>query len=455
MGEDFKAVAALYDPLSDSAPAGEALENYHFTELQSTAAWERRDTGGPDPQKPPVFAKLRTQALGFLEKRTRDVRPLGRLVLAETGLSGCDGLARGMDLSAHWLVEHWDAVHPQDTENDGEFYERMEILSEQFSVVPLRMALEMAPLFAIPGLGNASLRTLSIAKGDAVAREDDVVIPPDSLKQVLVQHTESAEALQRAVTALTHVRDRADAVDAFLEDKEDVYEVDGFRRTVLAALRSLCDEAIATVAVFQEGGASPDPASEGPGDTAESGAGPDAASAPAAPGAQQGQSTPMAGPKTQEEAVALMDAIIRYYARAGRSSPIPIALIALRDLMEADFNVWVTQTARNGMEGAALDISKVEQGRLNEFLEAGDEDDRSDDEDDEEEGADHGRAPRIRDRESVKRGLDMVATFFAREEPSSPAPAYLRQLKALVDASFRDIMNIMVEDGEDPRLPLK
>lgn len=494
MNSVFTAEENLYKPISTVSPAGEAVEDYHFSNLDLLAAWPEREIGGPDPTQKPSFLKLKAQALGFLENRTRDIRPLGRLALAETGLSGCEGLARAMDLSAHWLTEYWNEIHPQDLDKDEEFTERMLLLSGQYPINHFALALDDAPLFTIPGFGDASLRTLRIAKDDVAARENDVTLPLESIRQVIIQHPESAEALKKAAQALNHVKQRIADLDSFLEGKPDVYRVDGFRRSVLASLQTLCDEALVLITFFSEPHSSEDTGVESgelsktelPDSTPSNGA--DTAITAA-------KLKPVASPTTRNDAIYLMDEIIRYYARNARSSPIPIALIALRDLMDADFNIWINKTARRGMEGAALQLSEVEAGRLSEFL--NDQNTSYDSDTSRLDLRDVKQAlsnleneiskieenalaepfaalsaeiealqpemieqssetkPRIQDREGVKHALDVTAGFFAQQEPSSPAPAYLRQLKALVDASFRDIVNIIIEDGEDPKLPLK
>jgi len=66
------------------------------------------------------------------------------------------------------------------------------------------------------------------------------------------------------------------------------------------------------------------------------------------------------------------------------------------------------------------------------------------------------RHSRITDRSGVKGALDAVAAYFEREEPSSPAPAYLRRLKSLVDARFAEIAReLMPDDGGEAKLRLE
>ena len=57
---------------------------------------------------------------------------------------------------------------------------------------------------------------------------------------------------------------------------------------------------------------------------------------------------------------------------------------------------------------------------------------------------------------AVKASLDQLAAFFEREEPSSPAPGYLRRLRGLVDARFPEIARDLIgEDGGDAKLRLE
>ena len=67
-----------------------------------------------------------------------------------------------------------------------------------------------------------------------------------------------------------------------------------------------------------------------------------------------------------------------------------------------------------------------------------------------------GRHSRISDRNGVKQSLDAVAAYFEREEPSSPAPAYLKRLRSLVDARFTEIAReLMPEEGGEAKLRLE
>ena len=231
----------------------------------------------------------------------------------------------------------------------------------------------------------------------------------------------------------------------------------------------------------------------------------------------------------------LIDDVLTFYARRGRSSPVPLGLIALRDLMAGDFNSWISKTASAGLGEAGIVISEVDASRLSSFasgeapaaaapadmpeldfdeidkaiyegetayaamdnalyqhqqtlppdegaeentvlaaelqsfraaldqilaakvaLQAGpkSENNVSEEGGNVTEGDD--RHSRITDRNGVKQALDAVAAYFEREEPSSPAPAYLRRLKSLVDARFTEIAReLMPEEGGEAKLRLE
>lgn len=53
----------------------------------------------------------------------------------------------------------------------------------------------------------------------------------------------------------------------------------------------------------------------------------------------------------------------------------------------------------------------------------------------------------VRSREDVIRSIDLICTYYARYEPSSPLPLLLERCKRLVDKSFMEIIEDLAPDG--------
>ena len=529
--------AAFYEPVSAEAPAGEALEFYHFAEMDQELAWPLNEFGRPDREQRPNFRAVRDAAKGFLKgtkdlKATRDVRPLLALMIAEGGDRGPAGLAEGADLAVAVCLGMWEAVHPgKEDEDDDEMMTRMEEMRKYLSPAIIGMAVEPVTIARSQRAGELSSRTFAIASNAVKPVGDEFAPPADALRMMVLDDEEVAGEVARAHAAYCHAAERLRALQAFVDENDDLDPLEA------GPVADRLQEMAGWLAPFADAsGAASAPVAEAGGEAASG-------EAPAAPGETAAPApraaAPIPGPKDQDEAFALLDSVLAFYAERGRSSPVPLGLLAIRDLTERDFNAWIQSTASNGLSRAGLNLSQVDASRLSEFKGAGGgaggggapadlsaldepfgELDSAvdklgytaaklpDPNAPAEEGAEApppvdpytievlleavdkikasfgalreakealsaGRAvdagdgggeaaggdaghSRITDRGDVKMALDAIAGYFEREEPSSPAPNYLRRLRGMVDARFADIAReLMEEDGGDAKLKLE
>lgn len=521
----FRYDEKYYQPVSAESPTGTAVEFYHFAEMDQDLAWPVNDFGRPDPDERPNFRAVREKALGFLDgskeiPATRDVRPMLALAIAEAGDKGPVGFAKALDLFVSTSMSHWEAIHPQkEDDDDDELMTRMEEIRKYLNPTVISLAVESVGIARSPRVGDLTTRTFGIATTKVSPREGEFAPNAEALTTLLSEEDDVRTSIGEALAAYRSATEQLRTFEAFLESHPDVDPVD------LAGIAEALEKQAAFIEPFLD----------------ESGEGGTATGADAgndgqidAVGGVAMSSAPISGPNTLPEAMELLDDVLRFYARSGRSSPVPLGLIALRDLMAGDFNTWINQTVSSGLSEAAINLSGVDASRLSSFasgdapaaaapvsidldfseinraisdaeeayygldvglnelrqklppeegesestvlvsefealrtaldqiratkreIEAGPTaqvDDSQSSNNALEGDAHHSR---ITDRSGVKVALDAVAAYFEREEPSSPAPAYLRRLRSLVDARFTDIAReLMPEDGGEAKLRLE
>ena len=521
----FRYDEKYYEPVSADSPTGKSVEFYHFAEMDQELVWTVNDFGRPDPAQRPNFRAIRDMACGFLDgssdiPATRDVRPMLALAIAEAGDKGPIGFAKALDLFISTAMSHWEALHPQkEDDDDDELMTRMEEMRKYLNPAVLSLAVESVGIARSPRVGDLTTRTFAIATTKVSPREGEFAPNAEALTTLLSEEEEARAGIVEAQAAYRYAIDRLNTFEAFLEGHPDLDPVD------LAAVAEALEKQVAFLDPFLSGAngsdSSVDEAGDGGGQVDSSGAMPT-------------QSAPISGPNTLPEAMELLEDVLRFYARSGRSSPVPLGLIALRDLMAGDFNTWINQTASSGLSEAAINLSTVDASRLSSFasgdapaaaapvsleidfseidaaiyeaetayhaldngvyqlqgtlppqegesantaltpevealraaldkvvaakraLGAGPKAQADDSSSPGNEPEGDARHSRITDRSGVKGALDAVAAYFEREEPSSPAPAYLRRLKSLVDARFTDIARELMPDaGGEAKLRLE
>lgn len=484
--------ARFYEPVSDDAPAGKVLDDYHFFALETSTKWPTDpDFGFEDPARSPPYGSIIEAAELLLDgengEGVRDVRPLFGLLLGQVGLAGSDGLQRALDLLHFWLREHWEDIHPGSADLT-QHVERISAISGVFNVTHILRALD--GLEIVPGI---TLHDMRVAVGEEPPPRRQEARDLNALRRSVAGNDDHQATLAATSTALGMASDHAAACD-------DIFKGHGIAsRPALSDLAKALSERSVLVARVQEEGAETvevekAAASGSPTDDAV-----DAPSAVATSGPQRVGEDAL---RSRDEALAVMDGIIRYYAENAPSSPLALGVLKLRTLSDLDFNAWIKETASSGPAKVALYLSTLEENSLSGYAgvngtetAAADErsawttdmrtamegfretlNEQSDAVDMPAENRDaltaaldrmmaivpdvqgEGEAVptqfMIEDREGVKRAMERVGKFFEAEEPSSPVPAYLRRLRGLINAKFPDIVKDLVNEDGDVRIML-
>jgi len=309
----------LLSPLSEDQPCGDDLEyDAAFIELENATK------GTPEQQmgdtivaaEEPDWKAVRSQALDLFGK-TRDLRVVAYLTRALANVDGLPGLRDGLALVKGLCEQQWDHVHPQldpDDDNDPTMrVNTLESLADDETIVP---EIRKVPLVSLQGVGQFSLRSIEIAKGEVQPTEEEEAagLPDLALIEGAFGDCE-LEELQATTDAITESIEHALAIESVVTGFVGATEGPnlGELQNLLKEIQPVLAEQLAARGVAVEG-------MEG----AE------------ASGAAAGQ--PVSGEITSNADVnRMIDKICEYFRRNEPSSPVPLLLQRAKRLVAKDY----------------------------------------------------------------------------------------------------------------------
>jgi type VI secretion system protein ImpA len=324
-------VDALLREISPDAPCGEDIEFDPALQELETAAMGQAETQFRDAEEP-NWADVKRRALELLE-RSRHLRVLTYLALAEVRLSGYPGLRDGLALINGAVDRYWDTVYPLlDPEDDNDPLERMNIFATlspppdvMGDMLRFRERVARAPLCRSKQLGVFSLQHVQVAKGERPAPEAEgegaaAQAPQMSVVQAAFEDCDIDE-LQGVAAAV----DESIGLVKQLDDK--LTDLVGASNAI--SFNPLLDVLQQAQAPLQEALARRGYGSSGGGDAAPGGAAAVAAQAagPALSGAVN----------STKDVLAAFDKICDYYQRHEPSSPVPMLIHRARRLVGKSF----------------------------------------------------------------------------------------------------------------------
>ena len=332
----------LLAPISDDEPAGPDLEyDLDFSELM-IAATPKAEAQVGDQVKEGAdadFSEVLKIGRGLMD-RTIDIRVAVYMAEAALNREGFPLFARIMEYIQGALFTHWDHVHPQLDEDDGDSTERMNALRGLTKSLgmggdePVLKQLRRAAISDSRMMGRFSLRHLSVAKGE-MTPPADMDSPPDMAAiTAAIKDTgeEEMEAIRSGITdALTAVR----GIDSLLDER-----VPGFGPDFAPLIEGL---QAAQTAIADVLGGSVDEAGASGGDAAgavSDGGAPMAAASGGGVGAIA----------NSNDVMRALDLVMEYYARNEPSSPVPLLLKRAKKLVNADFMTIMEDMAYAGLE---------------------------------------------------------------------------------------------------------
>ncbi len=313
---------ALLKEVSPDQPCGPAM-NYDG----SYAELERSIQGKPEqqigdtivPAEEPDWKDVRDRALD-LAKRTKDLRILLYLTVAQTRLAGMPGLRDGLKALHATVEKYWDTLHPQlDPSDNNDPTERMNIIAsvaappETFGdpLAVQRRVIE-APIVASAQAGKFSVRDIKVATGELPAPAG--AKPPD---QALIEAAFADVALEDLKGTHAAVEESLGAVralDTLLTEKVGSGKAPDLG-SFMKLLTDLGRELQARLARRGVG--------QAPG---------------AAPGAPGGQGGGLNGElRSPQDVLLALDMVCRYYERNEVSSPVPLVIKGAQRLVSQNF----------------------------------------------------------------------------------------------------------------------
>jgi len=328
-------VDALLAPLSDAAPSGADLEyDAAFLALEEASRGKPEQQFGDTviPAQEPDWRTMREQAID-LAGRTRDLRVAMQLLRASTRLNGFAGFASSIAL-LHGLLERlWDSVYPQLDASDGND--------------PTMRLNALAPL-TDEGMGLRDLydAQVGISRGVGPIRVRDIAIAHNALTAVggeaaysMAQVQGGLEAIQaerpEAIQAAVEVPALIDRLHRLIVDRTgraDAVDFDALRG-IGRVLNKAC--AAASGAPADAAGAA-----SGEGDAGTQ----DASAAAARPAAPRGEI------QNRQDAVQMLDRVIRYLEQAEPGNPAPLLIERAKKLIGVSFLEIMANLAPNAMD---------------------------------------------------------------------------------------------------------
>jgi type VI secretion system protein ImpA len=459
-------VAALSRPVSADEPGGPDLDlEGDGDHLNFTARVEGvLPTSFASFDRASIDFKSEMEAATALLKRTRDLRVLVllcKLCILDRRL---EGFVQGLELSAAWLTEMWDDVHPKGMDGDFEF--RRGVLLALDDMPHVVMPLQAAPLFETRRAGRVAYRQHLIASGAVQPRESESTLTAAQVSAALAEL--EPDALAAAIQA-------PQRIVASLGRMTAAWNAKGGGGFVLDKLRALAE---GQLKFLQDEAARRNPAA------VEESAGDDGA--PADPALSS-----LKGVRTKEDADAAMLALVRYFAREEPSSLALMLLRQCRQLARLSFidtvrlllpdNVSSAKVRVGADPGFDLPLERLGEAPLAEDeaeqatdaaaaedtdhwggddgeaaaesgsgedgeADAGDADGGAAEESPAESAPDHrpvvAAVYNVRSRIQANELIGQVATFFRTAEPSSPIPLVLDRARGL---SGRDFIGLLQE----------
>ncbi|MEE9318991.1 MAG: type VI secretion system ImpA family N-terminal domain-containing protein [Granulosicoccus sp.] len=192
------------------------------------------------PAEPPQWRDVYTGALAFLDDSPMHLTVLITYIKAEASLNGYVGMFSAFTLLSENLQEQWDTLYPLPDPDDPDdpFYGRINILRELSDEPSFIDTVYRMPLVDVRGIGSYSIRDLDISAGTVVGSEEDQSRCQDGLIRGAFKECDQ-ESLQELSKAIAGINAACATIETLFVEKG------GSEQTLsLANLTSLLDDSL-------------------------------------------------------------------------------------------------------------------------------------------------------------------------------------------------------------------
>ncbi|OMH38673.1 type VI secretion system protein TssA [Motiliproteus sp. MSK22-1] len=328
-------VEALTQEISPESPCGDDLEyDPDFGELERTAQRKEEQQIGDmvvDAEEPD-WKSVKKQASALLS-RAKDIRIILYLQRASLAVDGLEGFRDGLRLLQELLESHWDSIHPQLDEDDGDPTMRINALVSLCDDSATLRPLRLTPLVNSRTFGSFSYRDLAIESGELPKPEDGNSADSAAINAAFMDA--DPEELQTTFTAASESLEHIRAIDAYITDQVGAGDAPSFSELqgLLHSIKQSLSARLSDLGVSE----STDDATEADTETA-------------ATNSQGGQQASLSGQITsREDVIRALDKIIEYYDRSEPASPIPILMVRAKKLVPMGFIDIIKNIAPDGL----------------------------------------------------------------------------------------------------------
>jgi type VI secretion system protein ImpA len=361
--------------------------------------------------------------------RTRDLRLIVFLAKIAALSRNLADFTTCLEAIVVLLDQRWDEVHP--CLEDGDPSYRQSTIEQLDALTTVVIPLQFHPLLNSRRYGWISYRTWLIVKGDAVARDDDLVIDRNAVEQVVTgADLDQIKAIAAAFAALAAILGRIK--QAWSEKSPSAGTLNlGQLSGLLTGINEFLGDVLkqrdpsAIVAPGLEEGAEADPSAA-------------AGSAPAPDGTRRVAST--------AEAALALEAVAGYFRLSEPSSPVLLLVLQAQQMLGKSFVEALRMLLPSHVDSAAINIGKdrffdlpVERmaGLLDAAEPASDQAARP-------AGAE---PPTVTQRGQALALLEQVGAFYRLAEPSSPVPYLTDRARELAQRDFLSLLRDVLPEG--------
>ena len=198
----------------------ESLPEFQALIVAAAGKPERSMGDSVIPAEPPQWSDVRRMARDLAKSASDQLALHIYLIQAETNVDGFVGFQRSLQAIEQLMDTSWDSMYPAADLDDPDdmYYERVNLLHELNDQPAFLDAVHRLPLVDVRGIGSFSARDIDICAGVVNGSEEDQARCQDGLIRGAFAETDTQE-LQALATALASVCKTCQSIEALFVEK--------------------------------------------------------------------------------------------------------------------------------------------------------------------------------------------------------------------------------------------